>query len=90
MEEIQDEVSSLKGIFAKLKKVPEDKRRIPFDRDEFNLTTEEIDQLENLGIVTKESGKYYMSEIFRRGLGFGYLGGARPKVLSLLKKSLRG
>lgn len=90
VEEIQDEVSSLKGIFAKLKKVPEDKRRIPFDRDEFNLTTEEIDQLENLGIVTKESGKYYMSEIFRRGLGFGYSGGARPKVLSLLKKSLKG
>lgn len=90
VEEIQDEVSSLEDIFAKFKKVPEDKRRIPFDRDEFNLTAEEIDQLEKLGIVTKESGKYYMPEIFRRGLGFGYLGGARPKVLSLLKKSLRG
>ena len=31
-----------------------------------------IGQLENLGIGTKESGKCYMSEIFRRGLGFGY------------------
>ena len=90
VEEIQDEVSSLKGIFAKLKRVPEEKRRIPFDREEFKLTAEEINQLENLGIVTKESGKYYMPEIFRRGLGFGYLDGARPKVLSLLKKSLRG
>jgi MinD-like ATPase involved in chromosome partitioning or flagellar assembly len=90
VEEIQDEVSSLKGIFAKLKRVPEEKRRIPFDREEFKLTAEEINQLENLGIVTKESGKYYMLEIFRRGLGFGYLDGARPKVLSLLKKSLKG
>jgi len=87
--EIQDEVSSLKDIFEKLKRVPEEKRHIPFDNEEFRLTAEEIDELERLGIVVKEGDKYYMPEIFRRGLGFGYSGGARPKVLSLLKKTLR-
>ncbi len=87
--EIQDEVSSLKAIFEKLKNLPEEMRHIPFDNEALRLTGEEVEELERLGIAVRKGDKYYMPEIFRRGLGFAYSGGARPKVASLLKKTLR-
>ncbi|MCX6581685.1 MAG: hypothetical protein NT166_16060 [Candidatus Aminicenantes bacterium] len=88
IEEIQVEITVLEKIFAKLKNIPENQRQIPFDRDELGLTSEEIDIMTKLGIVTGSEGKYYFPEILRRGLGFSLANRGRLKVLALLKRSI--
>ncbi|GBC62772.1 hypothetical protein DENIS_3749 [Desulfonema ishimotonii] len=90
VEEIQQEVTALKEIFQKLKDIPSEKRQIPFEREQLGISSDEIRTMETLGVVTEYEGKYYLPEIFRRGLGFRLEGGARPKVLTLLKRSGRG
>jgi hypothetical protein len=88
IDEIQLEITILKKIFAKLKDIPGNQRQIPFDRNEFGLTSEEIDIMTKLGIVTEYEGKYYFPEIIRRGLGFSLASRGRLKVLALLRRSI--
>jgi len=88
IDEIQQEITILKKIFAKLKNIPQNQRQIPFDRDEVGLASEEIDIMTKLGIVTEYEGKYYFPEIIRRGLGFSLASRGRLKVLALLKRSI--
>ncbi|MCL5045350.1 MAG: hypothetical protein M1598_00800 [Actinobacteria bacterium] len=87
--EIKDEIPRLTDVFKKFKKRQD--RSIPFRADEFDLTPEEVSFLKSVGIVletSEEGGKFYMPEIFRRGLGFTLERGARPRVLSLMKRAL--
>jgi len=85
VQEIKQEIPPLKDIFEKLQRQPD--KRIPFDALEYGLKAEEIHFLESIGVVLEESGQYYLPEIFRLGLGFLLPRGARPKVLSLARRS---
>ncbi|MGE5343302.1 MAG: KGGVGR-motif variant AAA ATPase [Candidatus Omnitrophota bacterium] len=88
IEEIQQEITDLEGIFIKLTKIPEKDRESPFHREQFDLTAEDIDIMKTLGIVTEYESKYYFPEIIRRGLGFKLAKPGRLKVLALLKRSI--
>ncbi|MEE4355472.1 MAG: hypothetical protein V2I97_03335 [Desulfococcaceae bacterium] len=85
--EIQQEISSLKYVFEKISKA--ENRKIPFERQDTELSDEDIKMMEKYGILTEYKNQYYLPEIFRRGLGFTLEGGARPKVLTLLRRSLK-
>jgi hypothetical protein len=87
IEEIQQEITLLKEIFEKLRKTRLEDRQIPFDREELGLSTNDIENMNKLGIVTEYEGKYYMPEIIRRGLGFSLISRGRLKVLTLLKQA---
>jgi len=84
--EIGEENPPLKLIFDKLERLQD--KKIPITVNEVGLDTNEIQVLENNGVIFKEKDKYYIPEIFRRGLGFN-LGGARPRVLALLRRARR-
>jgi hypothetical protein len=87
IEEIQQEITVLKKIFEKLRKTRLEDRQIPFDREALGLSTNDIENMSKLGIVTEYEGKYYMPEIIRRGLGFSLVSRGRLKVLTLLKQA---
>lgn len=86
IKEIKQEVHRLNEIFEKFTQKSE--HSIPFQADEFDLTSEEINFLESVGIILEDKKEYYMPEIFRHGLGFNLGYRARPKVVALLKKAL--
>ncbi len=88
--EIEDEFPGIKSVFNKLRQYKEERRKIPFTADKLDLTAQEIEQLEALGVLQKVDEKYYMPEIFRYGLGFTLDRGARPMVLALKKRFLPG
>jgi len=88
IEEIQKEISGLKGIFEKLKKVPQELKQVPFDRNEYELTETEIKIMTQTGLIKEYYGKYYFPEIIRRGLGFPLATRGRQKVLTLLKRAM--
>lgn len=87
IKEIEIENTALKNIFTKLRELPEATRKIPFTREETQLSTEEIKTLVNNGVVIREGDEYYMPEIFRLGLEFALKGGARPRVLYLARRA---
>ncbi|MGA9382986.1 MAG: AAA family ATPase, partial [Phormidium sp.] len=89
IEEIEVENTALQKIFTKLRKLEEDKKKIPFTRDTFQLLPEEMDVLEDNGVVIVEKDKYYMPEIFRWGLGFSLTAPGRAKVITLARRAER-
>ena len=89
IDEISQENQALGGVFGKLRGLPERMKSIPFAREEVALTAEEVKLLEENGVLVAEEGKYYMPEVFRRGLGFVLPQGARPKVLALARRKLQ-
>ena len=85
--EIEMENPSLGEIFSALRKLGDDLRLIPFSREQVNLSSAELEILENNGVLLREEGEYYMPEIFRQGLGFKLKAGARPRVLMLARRA---
>ncbi len=88
IEETPNEISALKEIFKKLKNVPQELKQVPFDRNEYELTSMEIDIMTQTGIIKEYNGKYYFPEIIRRDLGFTLATHVRQKVLTLLKRAM--
>jgi hypothetical protein len=86
IEEILEEIHPLKEIFSKLQQATN--RKIPFDAASSGLTATEIHFLEEIGVLIEDRGEYFMPEIFRLGLGFQLLQGARPRVLTLARRAL--
>ncbi len=84
--EISVENSDLKTIFSKLRELSPDHRQIPFVREDVDLSVDQIQSLENNGVVYGEKEEYFMPEIYRAGLGFKPKAGARPSVLALSRK----
>jgi MinD-like ATPase involved in chromosome partitioning or flagellar assembly len=82
IDEIEKENTALKDIFTKLRQLEKDKKKNPFTRTQTELSLEEINTLEDNGVIKREGDEYYMSEIFRWGLDFSQLAG-RSKVLAL-------
>ncbi len=86
IEETELEIPAIKNELQTLK---ENKPTIPIS----SATLEEIEihniaLLEELGIFFRDEDKYYLPEIYRRGLGLNLDAGARPKVVSLMRKAL--
>ncbi|MEG4290310.1 AAA family ATPase [Microcoleus sp. C2C3] len=90
IQEIENENTSLKNVFAKLRDLPEANRKIPFIRDTIQLSLEEMKILEDNGVVIREKDEYYMPEIFRLGLGFVLTAAGRPKVIALARRPGQG
>ena len=86
IEEIKQEMKSLKAVIEKLEKAPESKKLLPFSSGVFDLTAKEESMMIQVGLLKIDDGKYYIPEIIRHSLKFKYEKGARPKVLSLLFK----
>jgi hypothetical protein len=89
IEEIEQENTALKDVFTKLRELTEENRKIPFSREEFALSIEEMKTLEDNGAVIREQDEYYMPEIFRLGLGFSLTAGWRPKVMALARRAAK-
>ncbi|QIA26690.1 hypothetical protein DYI95_003375 [Thermaerobacter sp. PB12/4term] len=85
VEEVQEEAKWVKGIIEKFRGQPD--RRIPFRPEDFELTGEEVRLMKELGMVLEDEDKLYMPEIYRHGLGFRLDRGARPRVLTLMKRA---
>lgn len=90
IEEIEIEDTALKNVFQKLRELGADKKKIPFSRDETELSLAEVKILEDNGVVIREGDEYYMPEIFRLGLDFSLKGGARPRVIALAQRARQG
>ncbi|MEH2052024.1 KGGVGR-motif variant AAA ATPase [Nostoc sp.] len=89
IEEIEQENTDLKDVFTKLRNLPEEKRKIPFTREQVLLTVEEMKILEENGVVIREKDDYYMPAIFRLGLRFSLTAAGRPPVMSLERRAAR-
>jgi hypothetical protein len=87
IKEIREENPQLGDILSKLQQLSSENKQIPFVREQISLNTEEIQILEDSGVILRVEGEYYMSEIFRQGLIFKYKVGARPNVIMLSRRS---
>jgi hypothetical protein len=85
VEEIKQEIPDLKNIFISIQA---NNQRIPFDAASSGLNVEQIRFLQSVGILIEDRGEYFMPEIFRLGLGIQLATGARPRVLSLARRSV--
>ncbi|MCK4765300.1 MAG: hypothetical protein KAW12_24075 [Candidatus Aminicenantes bacterium] len=88
IDEIEQEITVLKGIFEKLRNAPAPGKQVPFDLEAVDLEKEDIRKMKRLGIVMEHEGGYYLPEIIRRGLGFSFAGRGRLRVLNMLKRAL--
>ena len=87
IKEIEIENPTLGGIFSKLKQLSEDNKQTPFVREQLSLSLEDVQMLEENGVILREAEEYYMSEIFRQGLDFKYKSGGRPNVIMLANRA---
>jgi MinD-like ATPase involved in chromosome partitioning or flagellar assembly len=83
--ELESEIPGLQPLFERLRKAPEEKKRIPFVGDTFDLNREEVQFLERQGIVFQHLNELYLPEIVRHGLGFKLESGRRAKVIALYR-----
>jgi MinD-like ATPase involved in chromosome partitioning or flagellar assembly len=90
IDEIEIENTALKDVFTKLRSLPQEKRKIPFTRDEMEISVEEMKILEDNCVVIRENDYYYMPEIFRLGLEFSLTAAGRPKVIALARRPGQG
>jgi len=89
IKEIIEENLELKRIFEKISKISIEKKRVPFDQHDLGLEPFDLDVLERNGVISRDGEKYYISEIFREGLGFILDKGARPKVVAMAIRAQR-
>jgi hypothetical protein len=90
IEEIKLENPPLGALLDKLKNdIDINAKIIPFTREEIKLGMDDVNLLENNGVITKENDEYYMPEIFRLGLGFKNTKRGRYRVLSLSRRARR-
>ncbi|WP_293060659.1 MULTISPECIES: hypothetical protein [unclassified Moorena] len=84
--EIEVENEPLKKVFNKLRQLKPDKKKSPFKLESIRLSAEHISLLKENGVIIAEGDKYYISEIFRLGLGFSQNVG-RPKIMALYRRA---
>lgn len=82
IEEVKQENKSLREVLGKLEQ-SQDSKTIPFTREEFDLSPEDLTVLITNGVVLDDQGKIYMPEIYREGLGFSYSNRGRAGVRKL-------
>ena len=89
IEEITKENPKLGAILNKLKELTDDLKFAPFDREQTKLTPDDLNYLEDNGVILREEEMYYMSEIFRLGLGFKGASRGRNRVVQLSRRVKR-
>lgn len=83
IEELEQENKELGSLLDRLRSVSVSSRQIPFSDSEIALQQTEVEGLEKHGVIRRVDNEYYISEIFRHGLGYSLKGGARPKVIGM-------
>ncbi|NEQ83450.1 MAG: ParA family protein, partial [Moorea sp. SIO2I5] len=86
IEEIELENEPLKRVFNKLRQLPPDNKKSPFQLESIRLSAEDISLLKDNGVIIADGDKYYISEIFRLGLGFSQNVG-KPKIMALYRRA---
>jgi hypothetical protein len=87
-EEIGKEMPNIEAVFKRLEDVSfEKKLPIKAEYMEKTLDASQRNQMEAQGYLTLVDKNYYIPEIIRHALGYGYAHGARPRVLALLQKN---
>lgn len=68
----------------------ESRKSVPLSFEDFSEPVlKNINLMEEFGLIYRDDeGKYYLPEIYRRGLELTLAKGARPKVVSLMRKAL--
>jgi hypothetical protein len=92
IEETKVENLRLRDIFSALESVSSEEKKIPFTIEQarkIRLSPDDLQQLEENGVVFKDRENYYIPEIYRQGLGFELEQGARPKVIALQRQAQR-
>ncbi|NEP36020.1 MAG: ParA family protein, partial [Moorea sp. SIO3B2] len=87
--EIELENEPLKRVFNKLRPLSADQKKSPFQLENIDLSPEDISLLKENGVIIADGDKYYVSEIFRLGLGFSQNVG-RPKIMALARRAGQG
>ncbi len=93
VEEAVKEIKALREWKEKLDSISE--KKLPFKPEDMTLSREQLSALSDLGIIYEDkelavNERFYVPEIYRYGLGFNTTGGARPRILALLKRNLGG
>ena len=93
VEEAQQEYKELQEWIKTLINIDEQYKKIPFSYQKVGLTYEKMERLKELGIIfedqeIKDDKQFYLPEIYRIGLNFTSSTSARPKVMSLLRRSI--
>ena len=79
-------------VLKKLQNAPDNQKELPLPLGTDIINSDERRQLEIQGYLKTTRDGYYLPEIIRHALGYKYVRGGRPKVLSLLidSKTLTG
>jgi hypothetical protein len=80
------ESKDLARIFDKIREIPDDKKLIPFSRKDLEIESNDLELLENSGVIRRDGEEYHICEIFRWGLGFGLRKRGRPGVIDDAKR----
>lgn len=89
IKEIGEEIPALKRVFERILIADPEMRKMPFQRENFDLSSDEVRLLKDQGVVFEdEKDGFYTSEIYRQGLQLKTETGARPKVVVLLRSAL--
>ncbi|NEP25066.1 AAA family ATPase [Moorena sp. SIO3I6] len=89
IEEIKLENEPLRTVFNKLRELPKVQKKSPFQLESISLSAEDISLLKQNGVIIADGDDYYISEIFRLGLGFSQNVG-RPKIMALARRAGQG
>ncbi|MBK1835839.1 ParA family protein [Azospirillum sp. YIM B02556] len=89
VKETGEENAYLEGIFRKISGMPHNLRELPWSsRDAVQRLEEpELSALLEFGIFFRREDEYFVPEIYRSGLRLYYGGGARRKVVTLMRRA---
>lgn len=87
--ETGEENQELREVFEKIGQLPHSQRELPWllDQAATRIGLEEVRTLEANGVFFRDGDEYYVPEIYRSGLGLFYSGGARRKVVTLMRRT---
>jgi hypothetical protein len=77
-------MKNLMPVLEKLRDAPHNQKELPLPLGTNIINSDERSQLEIQGYLKTTKDGYYLPEIIRHALGYKYVRGGRPKVLSLL------
>jgi hypothetical protein len=83
-DEIVAEMKNLMPVLKKLQGAPHSQKELPLPLGTNVINNDERNQLETQGYLKTTKDGYYLPEIIRHALGYKYVRGGRPKVISLL------
>lgn len=87
--ETGEENVDLKRIFRKIEDLVGDQRELPwsYERAHELIGSEDVRVLEDNGILFRSGDEFFVPELYRSGLNLFYSGGARRKVVTLMRQA---